>query len=185
MNWKYCVNRNVDAYRANLVMVMVADAAEKRVFLKNWTSSIGCGVFVSHHANAPSTNTASAKPMSTPGSVQLPLGAWMMAYRRPTSPTIDSTAPIGSSGCLASLVSGGMTSAVRTKPAAHTGALIQNTECQPKCSTRKPPSNGPAAMPTPDTPAQMPIARLRSRGLGKMLVRIDSVVGKLNAPPMP
>ena len=39
-------------------------------------------------------------------------------------------------------------------------------------------------MPSPDTPAQMPIALARSRPT-KVLVRIDSVVGKMSAPPMP
>jgi hypothetical protein len=39
-------------------------------------------------------------------------------------------------------------------------------------------------MPSPDTPAQMPMALARSRPLN-VFVRIDSVVGKMNAPPMP
>src|SRR5438067_1098249 len=40
-NWKYCVSKNVDATSAKNVMVIVADAAEKRGFLKKCTSSIG------------------------------------------------------------------------------------------------------------------------------------------------
>ena len=41
------------------------------------------------------------------------------------------------------------------------------------------------AMPSPDTPAQIPIARARSRSSWNVFVRIDSVVGKMQAPPMP
>ena len=44
---------------------------------------------------------------------------------------------------------------------------------------------GPMATPAPATPAQMPMARPRSAGSGKMLVRIDSVAGMMSAPPMP
>ena len=40
------------------------------------------------------------------------------------------------------------------------------------------------AMPRPETPAQMPMARPRSSA-GKTLVRIDRVAGMINAPPMP
>ena len=39
-------------------------------------------------------------------------------------------------------------------------------------------------MPRPATPAQMPIARARSLP-ENVFVRIDSVVGKMNAPPIP
>lgn len=39
-------------------------------------------------------------------------------------------------------------------------------------------------MPKPETPAQIPMARARSDP-SKVLVRIDRVVGKINAPPMP
>ena len=37
----------------------------------------------------------------------------------------------------------------------------------------------------PATPAHTPIARARSAGSRNVLVRIDSVVGKMNAPPTP
>ena len=43
---------------------------------------------------------------------------------------------------------------------------------------------GPIATPTPEIPAQMPMARPRSAG-GKTLVRIDSVDGMMNAAPKP
>ena len=41
------------------------------------------------------------------------------------------------------------------------------TEPHQKCSSRKPPVIGPRPMPSADTPAQMPIALPRSRGIGE------------------
>ena len=55
---------------------------------------------------------------------------------------------------------------------------------QAKCSIRKPPEIGPMAMPMPATAAQMAIAFGRSCA-GKMLVRIESVVGMIPAAPRP
>ncbi len=65
------------------------------------------------------------------------------------------------------------------------GRLTRNTDPQPNCSTRSPPASGPSAIPMPETPAQIPIAIARSAGSRNVLVRIDSVVGKMNAPPIP
>src|SRR3954453_9182602 len=49
---------------------------------------------------------------------------------------------------------------------------------------RTPPTIGPTATPSPETPAQIPIALARSWPVN-VLVRIDSVVGKMNAAPTP
>ena len=68
---------------------------------------------------------------------------------------------------------------------AATGTLTQNTDCHEKCSSRKPPVIGPSATATPEKPAQIAIARPRSLGSRKTLVRIDSVDGMISAPPMP
>ena len=57
------------------------------------------------------------------------------------------------------------------------GTLTRNTEPHQKCSTRSPPASGPMATPSPETPAQMPMARPRSRLSWNVLVRIDSVLG--------
>ncbi len=43
---------------------------------------------------------------------------------------------------------------------------------------------GPRATPIPETPAHTPMARARSWPVN-VLVRIDSVVGKMNAAPIP
>ena len=64
------------------------------------------------------------------------------------------------------------------------GTLIRKTEPHQKCSSRKPPSNGPRATAPPTAAAQMPMALPRSSG-GKITVMIDSVTGSTEAPPMP
>ena len=63
--------------------------------------------------------------------------------------------------------------------------FTQNTDDHEKCSSRNPPTIGPIATPSPEKPAQMAIARPRSTGSRNTLIRIDSVAGMINAPPMP
>ena len=65
-----------------------------------------------------------------------------------------------------------------------TGRLTRKMLLQAKCSIRKPPEIGPIAMPSPATAAQAAIAFGRSLE-GKMLVRIESVVGMIPAAPRP
>ena len=52
------------------------------------------------------------------------------------------------------------------------------------CSVRKPPTTGPSASASAETPAQVPIALPRSCG-GKAFVMIESVAGIMKAAPMP
>ncbi len=65
------------------------------------------------------------------------------------------------------------------------GMLTQKTDCQEKCSSRSPPTIGPIATPSPEKPAHTAMARPRSFGSRKTLVRIDRVAGMISAPPMP
>ena len=65
-----------------------------------------------------------------------------------------------------------------------TGTFTRKTEPHQKWLSSQPPTIGPIAMPRPETPAQMPIARPRSSA-GKTLVRIESVEGMISAPPTP
>jgi hypothetical protein len=51
-------------------------------------------------------------------------------------------------------------------------------------SVSAPPTTGPTASASADTPAQVPIARPRSSG-GKAFVTIESVAGIISAAPMP
>ena len=62
--------------------------------------------------------------------------------------------------------------------------MIRNTEPHQYRVNSQPPTTGPIPIPRPETPAQIPIARPRSSA-GKTFVRIDSVEGMINAPPMP
>jgi len=55
---------------------------------------------------------------------------------------------------------------LRMTAATMTGALIQNTDRQPKAAMSAPPVTGPAAMLSPKTDAHTPIACARSRGSG-------------------
>src|SRR2546430_16534975 len=55
---------------------------------------------------------------------------------------------------------------------------------QDTASVRKPPSTGPIASASAETPAQVPIALPRSAA-GKAFVTIDSVAGIIRAPPTP
>src|SRR5437763_890803 len=109
----------------------------------------------------------------------------MMANNSATSPAIDKSAPIGSSGLSSRALVLGTSHRARMKVTAHTGTLMRNTEPHPKRSTSSPPTTGPMAIPMPATPAHTPIARARSAGSRNVLVRIDRVVGKMNAPPTP
>ncbi len=78
-NWKYWVRRNVEPYRAKNVIVIVADAAEKRGFWKKCRSSIGCSKCVSHHANAPRNTSPTTNETSTVVSDRPRSGSSMIA----------------------------------------------------------------------------------------------------------
>jgi hypothetical protein len=109
----------------------------------------------------------------------------MIANSTDPSPTIESSAPSGSSrGADGSLVSGTKKNPA-TSAIAPIGRLTQNTELHEKCSSSRPPVTGPIATPRPENPAQIAIARPRSRGSRKTLVRIESVDGMISAPPTP
>ena len=68
---------------------------------------------------------------------------------------------------------------------AQIGTFTQNTLPQENHRRRSPPATGPSPMPIPAVPAQIAIARCRSRASGKMLVRIDNVAGNTRAAPTP
>lgn len=66
-----------------------------------------------------------------------------------------------------------------------TGALIQNSARQPSPASSAPPVTGPAAMLSPNTDAQMPIACARSFGSGIAFTTIASATGLSIEAPMP
>ena len=78
-----------------------------------------------------------------------------------------------------------MTVRVATKNATiPIGTFRKKIDCQPRCSTIRPPIVGPSASARPDMPAHSPIAFARSCG-GNVTVMIDSVPGSSSAAPMP
>src|SRR5262249_5496069 len=71
-----------------------------------------------------------------------------------------------------------------TIASAPTGTLMKKIQFQLMGSVIRPPTSGPIASASAETPAQMPIAVPRWRG-GNVTVMIDSVDGFIIAAPMP
>ncbi len=92
------MSRNVEANSAKYASVIVAEAAENRGLRKKRTSSIGRGVWASHAAKRPMNTSPITKLATTSGATQPWFGTSMIANNSATSPAIDRTAPIGSSG---------------------------------------------------------------------------------------
>ena len=69
-------------------------------------------------------------------------------------------------------------------PRTPTGTLTKKIQFQLMLSTIRPPTSGPIASASAETPAQMPIAWPRCRG-GNVAVMIESVAGFISAAPMP
>ena len=74
-------------------------------------------------------------------------------------------------------------SVTATAPTA-TGRFRKKIARQDTYSVSAPPTTGPIASASADTPAQVPIALPRSSG-GKVTVMIESVAGIMNAAPTP
>ena len=124
------------------------------------------------------------RPARIFGLVQPALGASMIAHTRATRPVVDSAKPGKSSFGADGSSDSGTSQRPASSAATTNGTLTRKIQLQSACSTIQPPATGPIAMPRPDTPAQMPIAFARSRA-GNVAVRIESVEGMMNAPPMP
>jgi hypothetical protein len=69
-------------------------------------------------------------------------------------------------------------------PETPTGTLMKKIQFQLMCSSIRPPTSGPIASASADTPAQIPIAVPRCRG-GNVRVMIESVAGFISAAPTP
>src|SRR5947199_10655498 len=102
-----------------------------------------------------STTAARPKAVRINGSVQPCEGASMIPKTSETSPTIDRTAPTGSStGAEGSLELGTINRPAMSAKIT-TGTLTRNTEPHQKWVSSQPPTTGPIPMPSPDTPAQV------------------------------
>ena len=73
---------------------------------------------------------------------------------------------------------------VSTTTATHSGTLIAKIQRHEAVSTSQPPSTGPIAAATPDSPAQVPIAGARSSARNDAWIS-DSAPGVSSAAPTP
>src|SRR3954467_14148052 len=162
--------------RAKNTKVIEVLAALKRRFRNTLTSSIGWSVWRSQAMNAAVIAAPVAKAARIIGLPQPRSGASIRAQTTALRPAIDRPVPgrsiLGDSGSREL----GTSTIAPIRHAATTGRLIRKMLLHSKCSIRKPPEIGPIAIPSPDTAAHAAIALGRSFD-GKMLVRIDSVVG--------
>ena len=156
------------AEQRELVSVIVADAAVKRGLRKKRMSSIGAGrVTLPPDERAEEPEPPQRTPPSTSGDVQPWSGRLDDREEQGRDQGDDRQHRAdGSSGLSLRALESGTNKPASEQATAHIGTLIRKTEPQPKCSTSRPPTSGPIAMPTPATPAQMPMARARSPGRG-------------------
>jgi hypothetical protein len=182
--WRYWVRKKIVPKRAKKASAIAPLAAEKRRLRNSRTSSIGVRVRSSQATKPARSDAASAKPARMTGLVQPRSGASMIAATSAPRPRAESRKPPTSSRG----ASGSRDSGTRKRPAASAtatiGRLTRNTRLQSPCSTSQPPVTGPMTMPRPLTAAQIPIALPRSCA-GNTAVRMESVDGMMNAPPMP
>src|SRR5882757_2073635 len=181
-NW---LTKNSEPNIAKNTNVTATDAAVNRGLAKNDTSRFGAGQRRSHSTNAVGSTTAAMNDATISGSPQPSAGPWMMPNSSAISPVVDSAVPTTSNGGAAASREFGTTATAAITVTATTGTLTRKIEPHQKCCSRNPPVNGPMATPSPDTPAQMAIARARSAASVNTLVRIDSVAGMMNAAPRP
>src|SRR3954447_935022 len=169
--------RNIEPKSEKNTSVIVLLAAVNRGFLNRLISSIGESVWRSHNTKAVNMTTAMTKAITTIVDDQPFDGPSMMPNSNVARPAIEKTAPSGSRRDCRGSRDLGMMNAPRISAVAATGTFTQNTDCHEKCSSRNPPVIGPSATATPENPAQIAIARPRSLGIRKTLVRMESVDG--------
>ncbi len=178
------VRKNRTPIRAKKTNVIERLAALKRGLRNTVTSSIGCGVRRSQAMKVASPARPTAKAARIDGAPQPRSGASITAQTIADRAAIDRPAPATSSLGFSGSRDSGTNAATPTSATATIGRLTRNMLFQLKCSSSQPPVIGPTAMPMPETAAQAAIALGRSCA-GKMLVRIDSVVGMIPAAPRP
>src|SRR3954452_13840020 len=152
---------------------------------KNSNCTIGVRPCLSTRTNATRPTTAVASSDTTATELQPQLLPSTRASTRAVSP-IEMAAMPGKSTRRSTVRSYDSRAANRvtiTAPAA-TGRLRKKIARQETYSVSAPPTAGPSASASADTPAQVPIARPRSCG-GKVLEMIERVPGIMNAPPTP
>src|SRR3954470_4804626 len=147
-------------------------------------SSMGSSVCSSHHPNTARNSPAMANAPSVTGAPHPCSGAWINPNTRVDTPTIDSSAPTGSSW----LSFGSRDLGTKNQPpmiaSAITGRYTRNAEPNQKWPSTYPVMTGPIDPAMPVVVAQIAIALARSCG-GNTFTRIDNVEGMMNAAPTP
>ena len=121
--------------------------------------------FAERRSRARKAASSIADPASSAqvgGAVQPCSWPLMTPQTRPVTAPADSSAPGASSGGAAGLRDSGISTAPAARVAQTAGTLIQNTECQEKCCSSRPPSTGPSGRPSATAAARMPMALGRS-----------------------
>ncbi len=145
----------------------------------------GCADRRSLTTNTAARPTAPASSRRVAGAPQPRTGTWESAWTSTARQPASSTAPVRPSRRATGRSRSGSRSAVAGSTTASTsGRLIQNTDCQPKCATRSPPSTGPLPAATAMAPVRTAIARRSSRS-GYASRSTASVAGWSRAPHTP
>jgi hypothetical protein len=150
---------------------------------KKRIGSMGVVVWRSQAAKAASRVSPVAIEPTTVALVQPSACERTIPNTTPSSPALASATPGTSRRALGPRLSRRSASAVGTS-ATPIGTFSQKIHCQEKPSTTAPPTTGPSATPSPDTPDQMPRARPRFSGANTSLRRV-SESGVITAPPRP
>src|SRR5947209_8670658 len=148
-------------------------------------SSMGSSTRFSHTTKPTRTTAATPKASSVEALPQPFSGASISPYTRATMPTIERTAPPGSTRASSGSLDRGTSTHPATRARTMNGTLTKKTDPYQKWTRSQPLTVGPIAPAAPRKLAQMAMARGRSSG-GKTLMRIDSVDGMISAaaPPM-
>src|SRR5919204_3011336 len=186
MFWMYSAVRKNIASIANEMMKAITFAPKNVLDLKNSNCTIGAAeYFSSTRMNATRATAAMASRPTIFVDPQPQLLLSTRARMRAVRPT-DRVAMPGMS-TVRSMVSSRdscvANSVTATAPTA-TGTLMKKIARQDTYWVSAPPTTGPSASASAETPAHVPIARPRSAG-GNSLEMIERVPGIMNAAPTP
>ena len=162
-----------------------SDAPENLAFANKCMLSMGSGARFSQTVKAASSMNPSAPRASVWVDAQPALGASMIANTMIATAAVESTIPRRSRRGASGSREVGTTHATSAIAASASGTFARNVACHENDSRSAPPTMGPSATAAPVLAPQRPIARARSRRSVKMLLMIDSVVGKMTAAPTP
>ncbi len=183
-NCRYCGIRNCSPHATKNPNVSTSAGTVNWALRKSRTSSIGKRRPSSQRTNAipPAIDSATA---TRTGALDHPRsGASMNANTIPEIATIDSAAPVGSSGRPCVSRDSGTRRATSTSVTTTIGTLTSSTDPHQNHDSSNPPTGGPRMNPSPPTPDQMPMAWTCSSA-GNTDVMIDRVPGMSIAAPTP